>query len=69
MGLIREPKNVDFYVLDKPWTEKERKEFSAFISLRKEKQKQKKRSIYHPTTGSIKIKGRKIHTKDGTGIF
>ena len=25
--------------------------------------------ITEPTTGSIKIKGRKIHTKDGTGIF
>ena len=35
MGLIREPKNVDFTVLDKPWTEEERKEFSAFIKLRK----------------------------------
>ena len=39
MGLIREPKNVDFTVLDKPWTDKERKEFSAFIKLRKEKRK------------------------------
>ena len=36
MGLIREPKNVDITVLDKPWTEEERKEFSAFIKLRKE---------------------------------
>jgi len=35
MGLIREPKNVDFTFLDKPWTEKEKKEFSAFIKLRK----------------------------------
>lgn len=39
MGLIKEPKNVDFYVLDKPWTEKEKKEFSAFIKLRKEQRK------------------------------
>jgi hypothetical protein len=23
MGLIREPKNIDFTVLDKPWTEEE----------------------------------------------
>jgi len=30
MGLIREPKNIDFTVLDKPWTDEERKEFSAF---------------------------------------
>ncbi len=41
MGLIREPKNVDFTVLDKPWTEEERKEFSAFIKLRKEQQKKR----------------------------
>ena len=41
MGLIREPKNVDFYVLDKPWTEKERKEFSSFIKLRKEQLKKR----------------------------
>jgi hypothetical protein len=36
MGLIREPKNVDFTFLDKPWTKEEKKEFSAFIKLRKE---------------------------------
>ena len=41
MGLIREPKNVDFHVLDKPWTSKERKEFSAFIKLRKEQRKKR----------------------------
>ena len=39
MGLIREPKNIDFTVLDKPWTDEERKELSAFIKLRKEQQK------------------------------
>ena len=42
MGLIREPKNVDFTVLDKPWTDEERKEFSAFIKLPKEKRKRNK---------------------------
>ena len=41
MGLIREPKNVDFTVLDKPWTDEERIEFSAHIKLRKEKQKKR----------------------------
>ena len=41
MGLIREPKNVDFYVLDKPWTEEEQREFSAFIKLRKEQRKKR----------------------------
>jgi hypothetical protein len=54
MGLIREPKNVDFYVLDKPWTDKERKEFSAFIKLRKKQFK--KRS----TRKTIKGRGRAI---------
>ena len=39
MGLIREPKNVDFYVLDKPWTDEEKEEFSEFIRLKKEKLK------------------------------
>ena len=41
MGLIREPKNVEFTVLDKEWTTKELKEFSAFIKLRKEQIKKK----------------------------
>jgi hypothetical protein len=45
MGLIREPKNVDFYVLDKPWTEAERKEFSEFIKLRKEQQKKQSAGV------------------------
>jgi hypothetical protein len=41
MGLIREPKNVDFTVLDKPWSEEERREFSAFIKLRKAQNKKR----------------------------
>jgi hypothetical protein len=41
MGLIREPKNVDFYVIDKTWTEEEQKEFSAFIKQRKEHRKKR----------------------------
>ena len=53
MGLIREPKNVDFYVLDKPWTAEERKEFSAFIKSRKEQRK--KRSTKSRTTGRKKV--------------
>ena len=52
MGLIREPKNVDFYVLDKPWTDKERKEFSAFIRLRKEKQKKRSIQLALPKRGT-----------------
>ena len=33
MGLIKEPRNVDFYVIDKPWSNIELKEFSALIKL------------------------------------
>lgn len=48
MGLIREPENVDFTVLDKPWTDEERKEFTAYIKMRKEQQKKRvKRIIPH----------------------
>ncbi|MDQ6845935.1 MAG: hypothetical protein M3Z92_16580 [Bacteroidota bacterium] len=49
MGLIREPKNVDFTVLDTPWTKEERKEFSAFIKLRKE-QRKKRQAMTKTTT-------------------
>ena len=51
MGLIREPKNVDFTVLDKQWTPEELKEFIAFIKLRKE---QRKRRQSRPTTATRK---------------
>ena len=53
MGLIREPKNVDFYVLDKPWSDKERKEFSVFIKLRKEKQKKRKPKTTTSARGKV----------------
>jgi hypothetical protein len=41
MGLIREPKNINFTILDKPWTEEERKELSAYIKLRKDQHKKR----------------------------
>ncbi len=31
MGIIKEPKHVNFYVIDKPWTNSEKKDFSALI--------------------------------------
>ena len=46
MGLIREPQNIDFTILDKPWTEEERKELSAFIKFRKE-QRKRRRTLSH----------------------
>ena len=49
MGLIREPKNVDFFVIDNPWTEEEKLEFSALI--KREKSKFKPRT--NPTKTSM----------------
>ena len=42
MGLIKEPKNVDFYVIDKPWSPSEKKEFSALIKKLKSSSKRKR---------------------------
>ena len=55
MGLIREPKNVDFTVFDKLWTDEELKEFSAFIKLRKEKRKKRIARISSKTVTPNKI--------------
>ena len=57
MGLIKEPKNVDFYVVDKTWSDKERTEFSAFIKLRKEQQKEtvKKQSVKSKKMPSLSL--------------
>ena len=41
MGLIKEPLNVDFIVIDSPWTEAERQEFSEIIKQKKAKFPQK----------------------------
>jgi len=49
MGLIREPKNVDLTFLDKPWTEQERKELSAFIKKRKSIRMKRKKQISNKT--------------------
>ena len=37
MGLIKEPTDVDFFVINKKLTEKEKKEFSDFIEEYKRK--------------------------------
>ena len=36
-GLIIEPKEVDFYVIDKPWNDDEKREFSELIKKQKDK--------------------------------
>jgi len=42
MGLIKEPKNVDFTVQSKPWTEDELRDFRKLMTKLKEKNASKK---------------------------
>ncbi len=42
MGLIREPKNVDFTVQSKPWTAEELRDFRKLMTELKEKNAAKK---------------------------
>ncbi len=56
MGVIREPKNVDFFTIDNPWTDDERQEFSDLI--KKEKSKLKSRC---PTSSVISNTKRTKH--------
>lgn len=46
MGLIKEPKNVDFYIKSEPWSEQELAEFRKIMQEFKMKNaKRKKRSL------------------------
>lgn len=42
MGLIKEPKNVDFSVKSKPWSQKELSDFRKLMSELKEKNSKRK---------------------------
>jgi len=42
MGLIKEPKNVDFMVQSEPWTEEELKDFRKLMNEIKTKNAKKK---------------------------
>jgi hypothetical protein len=42
MGLIREPKNVDFTVQSKPWTEEELQDFRKLMKELKAKNNKRK---------------------------
>jgi len=44
MALIREPKNVDFTVQSKPWTEEELRDFRKLMNELKAKNAKRKRS-------------------------
>ena len=59
MGLIKEPKNVDFIINSKPWTEEELIEFRAIMKKRKETKAKKI---------SRSIKPRHLHTGHNIGI-
>jgi hypothetical protein len=37
MGLIREPKNVDFIIKSKPWTKEELKQFREIMKKQRER--------------------------------
>jgi len=43
MGLIKEPKNIDFYVDPRPLTKEEQKRISDYIKADKKKSKRRKK--------------------------
>lgn len=53
MGHIAEPKDVDFYVINRPLTEKEKKRISDFIQRDKRKRHYRQQSIKN--TGRIRV--------------
>jgi len=52
MGLIKEPKNVDFTVQSEPWTEEELKDFRKLMNELKAKNAKKK---LRPSTAKKKV--------------
>lgn len=45
MGLIKEPKNIDFTVNSKPWSEQELQDFREIMNKLKAKPSKRKRTI------------------------
>jgi hypothetical protein len=45
MAVIKEPKNVDFIIKSKPWTNKELSEFSELIKKQKQKNARRKLKV------------------------
>jgi len=52
MGRVKEPE-VDLYVINKPWTEEEKKEFSEF--LKKYKEQRRRRSLRNSSKRTKKV--------------
>jgi len=60
MGLIKEPKGVDFVIQSSPLSDEERKEISAFIKERKlEKNKRQTKDLSLKTKDFVKISTKK----------
>jgi hypothetical protein len=60
-AVIREPQGVDFYVIDRPWTEKEKSELSAIIEKYKARKKNKvknRKSITVISKKKVKVKAK-----------
>lgn len=53
MGLIREPKNVDFSTKSEPWTEEELADFSKLIKEYKKKNNKEKQPAVSPKRKKI----------------
>lgn len=60
MGLIREPKNVDFTVQSKPWTAEELRDFRKLMSELKAKNVAKNLSRKAKTMDGAKKKKKKV---------
>lgn len=55
MGLIKEPKGVDFIIQSPPLTEKEKKEISKFIQTRKLQNKRVSKPTISKKTSKIGV--------------
>ena len=52
MGLIKEPKNIDFSMKSEPWSEVELKELSDFIKKKKTDKRGRKKRVIDKVTQS-----------------
>lgn len=55
MGLIREPKNVDFIIESEPWTSEELKKFREI--MKQQKEKRAKLKVRSTTKKRVKSEG------------
>lgn len=58
MGLIREPKNVDFTIKSEPWTKEELKKFREIMK------QQRERRAKHKTRVTVKKRTKSLNAKD-----